>query len=171
MLEATHASWSQTKLLWCIPGHQDQDHLYCHSGCAPDGHTAERNVVASGSYQKRQRRRNGLLCSYCVWFNSLFSDSVICNCNSTQFNHDTTLPPITVTTQIFLSFIRQRHQSSNETTCNYLHQDLSAGQHTVLIGESLAQVVKGGHALPETKQLHLRHFEESKESMLFVSLY
>lgn len=121
--------------------------------------------------KKRQRRRNGLLYSYCVWFNSLFSDSVICNCNSTQFNHDTTLPPITVTTQIFLSFIRQRHQSSNETTCNYLHQDLSAGQHTVLIGESLAQVVKGGHALPETKQLHLRHFEESKESMLFVSLY
>lgn len=144
----------ETKLLCCTPGDKDQDHCYCHSDCAPDGHTAERNVVAPGSHiKKRQIRRNDLLCSYCGWFNSLFSDSLICNCNSTQFNPDNTLTPITVTTQIFLSFIRQRHQSSKETTCNYLHQDLSAGQHTVLIGESLAQVVKDGRALPETKRL------------------
>lgn len=36
-------------------------------------------------------------------------------------------------------------------TCSYLHQDLSACQHTVLVGESLTQVVEGVHTFPETK--------------------
>lgn len=36
---------------------------------------------------------------------------------------------------------------------SHLHQDLSAGQHAVLVGERLAQLVEGGRALPEDKQV------------------
>lgn len=36
---------------------------------------------------------------------------------------------------------------------SHLHQDLSAGQHAVFIGERLAQLVEGGCALPEDKQV------------------
>lgn len=39
------------------------------------------------------------------------------------------------------------HQSS------HLHQDLSAGQHAVLVWERLTQLVEGGRALPEYKQV------------------
>lgn len=56
-----------------------------------------------------------------------------------------------ITTQIFSSepshvYLYHKHNS-------YLHQDLSAGEHTVLIWERLTQVVKCGDAFPETKQI------------------